>query len=286
MADLYKDIEKKTDETGILVRVNSAARQFSASSTCPAPLSCSKTGSTAMLSCVPTPPPPIWLLDEPGRCSVRGVRALYPCGSGVQLPQREWRAGVRNERCGRRAGNLARYLGALAAAVKGSKIDLVDKFADTIRREWNGLRPAQRLYVHGRRCDRPALAAYLRYFWRGSDPDQRDYGPYYPPYSGQRPWCDRGWRCGNDQTLPGRRRARNALDPHYAAGQWNVYATPGSRKPTTCHRLPAAVKAWETSSIMPYYSKPQQQKSAVQHDLAGNTVEMKPYGFCLQQVFY
>ena len=30
----------------------------------------------------------------------------------------------------------------IAAAVKGSKIDLVDKFADTIRREWNacGLR--------------------------------------------------------------------------------------------------------------------------------------------------
>lgn len=62
MADLYKDIEKRLTRQAFWMRANSAARQFSASSTCPAPLPCSKTGSTAMLSCVPTPPPPIWLI--------------------------------------------------------------------------------------------------------------------------------------------------------------------------------------------------------------------------------
>lgn len=62
MVDLYKDIEKKTDETGILDEGEFRGKTIFGEQYLPAPLPCSKTGSTAMLSCVPTPPPPIWLI--------------------------------------------------------------------------------------------------------------------------------------------------------------------------------------------------------------------------------
>ena len=63
-----------------------------------------------------------------------------------------------------------------------------------------------------------------------------------------------------------------------------MYATPGSLEAYHLPPFAAAVKAG-TSSIMPYYSKPAAAKSAVQHDLAGNTVEMKPYGFAYNKYF-
>lgn len=84
--------------------------------------------------------------------------------------------------------------------------------------------------------------------------------------------------------FPGGGARENGFDPHYAAGQWNVYATPGSLETYHLPPFAAAVKAG-TSSIMPYYSKPAAAKSAVQHDLAGNTVEMKPYGFAYNKYF-
>ena len=83
--------------------------------------------------------------------------------------------------------------------------------------------------------------------------------------------------------FPGGGARENGFDPHYAAGQWNVYATPGSLETYHLPPFAAAVKAG-TSSIMPYYSKPAAAKSAVQHDLAGNTVEMKPYGFATTSI--
>ena len=81
MADLYKDIEKKTDETGILDEGEFRGKTIFGEQYLP--------GTSPLLK--------DWFNRH--------------VGSGVQLPQREWRAGVRNERCGRRAGNLARYLG-------------------------------------------------------------------------------------------------------------------------------------------------------------------------------
>ena len=43
--------------------------------------------------------------------------------------------------------------------------------------------------------------------------------------------------------------------------------------------------AKNTSSIMPYYSKPAAQKSAVQQDCEGNDVRFDPYGFAYNRVF-
>lgn len=112
MADLYKDIEKKTDETGILDEGEFRGKTIFGEQYLPgtSPLLKDWFNRHVILRANATPADLADWMNQ-ADAVVRGVRALYPCGSGVQLPQREWRAGVRNERCGRRAGNLARYLG-------------------------------------------------------------------------------------------------------------------------------------------------------------------------------
>lgn len=68
--------------------------------------------------------------------------------------------------------------------------------------------------------------------------------------------------------FPGGGARENGFDPHYAAGQWNVYATEGSLQKYHIPAFKAAVKN-HTSSIMPYYSKPSAEKSALQRDCNG-----------------
>ena len=84
--------------------------------------------------------------------------------------------------------------------------------------------------------------------------------------------------------FPGGGARENGFDPHYAAGQWNVYATPGSLETYHLPPFAAAVKAG-TASVMPYYSKPAAEKSAPQHDLQGNEIDMQPYGFAYNHYF-
>jgi beta-glucosidase len=84
--------------------------------------------------------------------------------------------------------------------------------------------------------------------------------------------------------FPGGGARENGFDPHYAAGQWNVYATPGSLQKYHMPGFKAAV-AKNTASIMPYYSKPAAAKSAVQQDCHGNDVRFDPYGFAYNRVF-
>ena len=84
--------------------------------------------------------------------------------------------------------------------------------------------------------------------------------------------------------FPGGGARENGFDPHYAAGQWNVYATPGSLETYHLPPFAAAVKAG-TASVMPYYSKPAAEKSAPQRDLQGNVIDMQPYGFAYNHYF-
>ena len=84
--------------------------------------------------------------------------------------------------------------------------------------------------------------------------------------------------------FPGGGPRENGFDPHYAAGQWNVYATPGSLQK---YHMPGFVAAVDkkTSSIMPYYSKPSAEKSAVQQDCEGKDIRFDPYGFAYNRTF-
>ncbi|MBR5261920.1 MAG: glycoside hydrolase family 3 C-terminal domain-containing protein, partial [Oscillospiraceae bacterium] len=84
--------------------------------------------------------------------------------------------------------------------------------------------------------------------------------------------------------FPGGGARENGFDPHYAAGQWNVYATPGSLRKYHLPGFESAVKM-NTASIMPYYSKPSAEKSAAQQDTEGNNIRFDPYGFAYNRVF-
>lgn len=74
--------------------------------------------------------------------------------------------------------------------------------------------------------------------------------------------------------FPGGGARENGFDPHYKAGQWNVYATEGSLEKYHVRGFKPAVKH-NAQSVMPYYSKPSKEKSTVQQDLNGNDMEKK-----------
>lgn len=84
--------------------------------------------------------------------------------------------------------------------------------------------------------------------------------------------------------FPGGGPRENGFDPHYAAGQWNIYATPGSLQKYHIPSFKPAVK-YHAASIMPYYSKPSASKSAPQEDCQGGPVRLDPYGFAYNKVF-
>ena len=61
--------------------------------------------------------------------------------------------------------------------------------------------------------------------------------------------------------FPGGGARENGFDPHYAKGKYNCYATPGSMETYHLPGFRAAIAAG-TSSIMPYYAIPSNEKSA------------------------
>jgi beta-glucosidase len=63
--------------------------------------------------------------------------------------------------------------------------------------------------------------------------------------------------------FPGGGARENGFDPHYKEGKFNVYKTPGSLEKYHLPPFKVAVD-YKTSSIMPYYSIPSKEKSAVQ----------------------
>ena len=184
------------------------------------------------------------------------------------------------------SGVFAAWPGTLgiAAAVRGDSLDIIDRFGECVRNQWNaaGLRKG---YMY--------MADVI------SDPRwQRSYGTF-----GEDPKliCDIFERLipavqGSDEGVttdgvamtvkhfPGGGARENGFDPHYSMGQWNVYATEGSLEK---YHLPAfQVAAYKNvSSVMPYYSKPSKEKSKSQHSLKGSEVDMKPYGFAFNKYF-
>ena len=77
--------------------------------------------------------------------------------------------------------------------------------------------------------------------------------------------------------FPGGGARENGYDPHYKAGQWNVYQTAGSLEKYHLPPFYASVKR-NVAAIMPYYAKPAKDKSAPQI-VNGKEIPMEPYGF-------
>ncbi len=184
------------------------------------------------------------------------------------------------------AGVFATWPGTLgiAAAVKGAGMEVADKWADTIRREWNacGLKKG---YMY--------MADVL------TDPRwQRSYGTFgedpaliydlmsriIPRIQGSAGGVTADGVAMTTKHFPGGGARENGFDPHYKAGQWNVYQTEGSLQKYHMPGFRAAVEQ-NTSAIMPYYSKPAKAKSADQKDCEGQVIDLQPYGFAYNKYF-
>ena len=185
------------------------------------------------------------------------------------------------------AGVFAAWPGTLgiAAAVKGTaRIDIIDKFADTIRRQWRacGLRKG---YMYMADCvTDPRWQRTFGTF--GEDPVliEEIFDHLIPGIQGGSQGVTQQGVSVTVKHFPGGGARENGFDPHYAAGQWNIYATPGSLQKYHVPPFRAAVRH-KAEAVMPYYSKPSAEKSAPQQDFCGQPMPMEPYGFAYNKVF-
>ena len=172
----------------------------------------------------------------------------------------------------------------IAAAVKGDSLDIIDKFADCIRREWNacGLKKG---YMYMADC--ATDPRWQRTFGTfGEDPEliTKIFERLIPGVQGSEEGVVPEGVSLTVKHFPGGGARENGFDPHYAAGQWNVYATEGSLQKYHVPTFRPAVK-YNAASIMPYYSKPAAEKSATQTDCEGNPLAMNPYGIAYNKEF-
>ena len=172
----------------------------------------------------------------------------------------------------------------IAAAVRGSGIEVADKWAEAIRRSWEAcnLRKGY-MYMVDCMTDPRWQRSYGTF---GEDPEaiSEIAAHIIPRIQGSDHGVTDTGVAVTTKHFPGGGPRENGFDPHYAAGQWNVYATPGSLGRYHLPGFRAAVSTG-TSAIMPYYSKPAAQKSAPQQDDKGQDIPFDPYGFAYNRLF-
>ena len=184
------------------------------------------------------------------------------------------------------AGIFAAWPGTLgiAAAVKGDSIDLVDDFADCVRREWDavGLKKGY-MYMADVVSDPRWQRTYGTF---GEDPQLicEIFRHIIPRIQGSEDGVTADGVAMTVKHFPGGGARENGFDPHYQMGQWNVYQTEGSLEKYHIPGFQVAVDC-NASSIMPYYAKPAAAKSAPQTDKNGAPMEMQPYGFAYNKPF-
>ena len=172
----------------------------------------------------------------------------------------------------------------IAAAVKGDSMEIVDQFADAVRRSWNaaGLRKGY-MYMADVMTDPRWQRSYGTF---GEDPALvcEIFEHLIPRIQGSKEGVTADGVAMTVKHFPGGGARENGFDPHYAAGQWNVYQTEGSLQK---YHLPAFQVAvdYNAASVMPYYAKPAKEKSEPQTDKNGDPMEMKPYGFAYNKPF-
>lgn len=172
----------------------------------------------------------------------------------------------------------------IAAAVIGGGIQLVDDFADMVRKTWNctGLRKGY-MYMADVVSDPRWQRTYGTF---GEDPAliKRIFEHIIPRIQGSEAGVTRNGVAMTVKHFPGGGARENGFDPHYKMGQWNVYQTEGSLEKYHIQGFLAAVDK-NAASIMPYYAKPSAEKSAPQTDREGAPQEMQPYGFAYNRPF-
>ena len=166
----------------------------------------------------------------------------------------------------------------IAAAIKGTDdLGIVDDFSDCIRRSWNASNLRK---------------GYMYMVDVMTDPRwQRSYGTFgedtelickiaermIPTVQGSEDGVTTDGVALTMKHFPGGGARENGYDPHYKAGQWNVYQTPGSLEKYHLPGFQVSVDK-NAASIMPYYAKPAKEKSAAQV-VGGKEIAMEPFGF-------
>lgn len=185
------------------------------------------------------------------------------------------------------SGVFATWPGTLgiASAVKGSgDMSIIDTFADCVRRNWNAV-GIKKGYMYMADCvtDPRWKRTYGTF---GEDPQliQEIFSRLIPGIQGSEYGVTPDGVALTIKHFPGGGARENGFDPHYAAGQWNIYPTEDSLEK---YHMPGFLVAVEknASSIMPYYARPCRDKSAEQYDRNGNPIEWIPVGFAFNQFF-
>uniref|UniRef100_UPI004055AB27 glycoside hydrolase family 3 protein n=1 Tax=Agathobacter sp. TaxID=2021311 RepID=UPI004055AB27 len=166
----------------------------------------------------------------------------------------------------------------IAAAIKGTDdLGIVDQFSDCIRRSWNAsnLRKGY-MYMVDVMTD-PRWQRSYGTFGEDTDLICKIAERMIPTVQGSEEGVTTDGVALTMKHFPGGGARENGYDPHYKAGQWNVYTTPGSLEK---YHLPGFQKCVDknAAAIMPYYAKPAKEKSAAQV-VNGKEIEMVPYGF-------
>ncbi len=161
---------------------------------------------------------------------------------------------------------------------------VVDRFAECIRREWNavGLRKGY-MYMADVVTDPRWQRTYGTF---GECPEliEAVFERIIPRIQGSKAGVTDSGVAMTIKHFPGGGARENGFDPHYKAGQWNVYQTEGSLAAYHLPPFTAAIRN-NASSIMPYYSKPSGEKSAPQRDLNGELLPLTPQGFAYNHTF-
>ena len=284
MAAMYKDMERKSDEYGILDEGEFRGKTIFGEQHLPSTTTLLKDwfNRHVILRANATPADMAdWMNEAHAVCEQCEHFIPVAAASNSRNENGELVFGMNDA-----GGVMATWPGTLgiAAAVKGYRIDLVDKFAATVRREWNacGLRKGY-MYMADTMTDPRWQRTYGTF---GEDPEliSEIMTHIIPGIQGSDKGVITDGVAVTTKHFPGGGARENGFDPHYAAGQWNVYATPGSLETYHLPPFAAAVKAG-TASVMPYYSKPTAEKSAPQRDLQGNMIDMQPYGFAYNHYF-
>ncbi len=184
------------------------------------------------------------------------------------------------------AGMFAAWPGTLgiAAAVKGDGIGIIDRFADCIRREWDAVGMKKGYMYMADVITDPRWQRSYGTFGEAPALVERIFEHLIPGIQGNESGVTADGVSMTVKHFPGGGPRENGFDPHYAEGQWNVYATPGSLQNYHIPSFRPAVK-YNAASIMPYYSKPSAGKSAAQTDMDGKPLPLEPYGFAYNKVF-
>lgn len=171
----------------------------------------------------------------------------------------------------------------LASAMKGAGPELIDRFSECIRKVWDacGLKKGY-MYMADPLTD-PRWQRSFGTFGEDEKLISEIMERMIPIIQGEN-GVEADGVAMTIKHFPGGGARENGFDPHYKEGQWNVYATPGSLERYHLPPFQTAIDK-KAASIMPYYAKPSNERSAPQLGRDGKPLVFREVGFAYNDYF-